>query len=42
MRISAMMPDADLDDAYDDPVNDEPDMERFVDDPDAYRDYFDE
>ena len=33
------MPDADLDDAYDDPVDDEEDIDNLYDDPDAYEDY---
>jgi hypothetical protein len=37
-----MMPDADLDDAYDDPVGDEPDMDELFDQPDEWRDFNDE
>ena len=33
------MPCADLDDAYDDPVDDEEDIDNLYDDPDAYEDY---
>jgi len=33
------MPDANLDDARDDPVDDEPDEDMLFDQPDAYDDY---
>lgn len=33
------MPDCDLDNAYDDPVDDDVDPDALYDDPDAYEDY---
>ena len=36
------MPDADLDDAYDDPVNDDIDPDEVCDQPDEWRDFNDE
>jgi len=33
------MPPCDLDDAYDDPVDDEPDEDMLFDKPDEYEDY---
>jgi hypothetical protein len=33
------MPDADLDDAYDDPVGDDVDPDELYDQPDMYEDY---